>query len=111
MRRVATVAVFAALLATAASAQKVMVPAKTSNPNLMITPASPIEQSLGKAKRISRDEAIKLVKEQKAVFVDVRSKDSYDAGHIKGAMSIPESQLVARMRELPIKKMVITYCA
>lgn len=63
------------------------------------------------ARRISREEAMKLVKADKAVFVDVRSRQSYDAGHIKGALSIPGSQLTSRLKELPYGKMVITYCA
>ncbi len=111
MRRVAVAAIFAALFATGASAQKVMVPAQSSNPNVLITPPAANDQNLDKARRISRDEAIKLVKEDKAVFVDVRSKDSFDAGHIKGAVSMPESQLIAHLRDLPVKKMLITYCA
>ncbi len=63
------------------------------------------------ARRIKRDEAIRLVKADKAVYVDVRSKQSYDAGHIKGALSIPGSQLAQRVRELPPGKTIITYCA
>lgn len=111
MPRVAAVAIFAALLATVAGAQKVMIPSQSSNPNVILTPPNPIEQNLEKAKRIPRDEAIKLVKEGKGVFVDVRSKEAYDAGHIKGAINIPESQLIANLKELPSKKMIITYCA
>ncbi len=111
MRRVAVLAIFAALLTVSVSAQKVLVPQQTSNPNVILTPPNAAEQSLEKAKRIPRDEAIKLVKEGKAIFVDVRSKDSYDAGHIKGAVSIPESQIVERLKELPPHKMIITYCA
>ncbi len=63
------------------------------------------------ARRIKRDEAMRLVKADKAVFVDVRSKQSYDAGHIRGALSIPSSQLAQRVRELPPGKTIITYCA
>ena len=63
------------------------------------------------ARRIKRDEALKLVNAGKAVFVDVRSKQSYDAGHIKGALSIPGSQIKSRFRELPAGKTIITYCA
>jgi 3-mercaptopyruvate sulfurtransferase SseA len=110
MRRVTAVAIFAALVATVAGAQKVMVPAQSSNPNIRITPAQQ-DQKLDKARRIPREEAMKLVKEKKAVFVDVRSKESYDAGHIKGAISIPESQIVTRRRQIPLKTMIITYCA
>lgn len=82
---------------------------------VQITPGSGVkmqaEQPLESAKRIERDEAIKLVKEGKAVWVDVRSKDSYDAGHIKGAISIPLSEIITRVSELPPKKEIITYCA
>ena len=111
MRKVAVLAIFAALLALGASAQKVMVPQQTSNPNVILTPPNAAEQTLESAKRIPRDEAIKLVKEGKAIFVDVRSKDSFDAGHIKGAVSIPESQLMEHLKDLPPHKMIITYCA
>ncbi|HSP33325.1 MAG TPA: rhodanese-like domain-containing protein [Thermoanaerobaculia bacterium] len=110
MRRVAAVAIFAALVATIASAQKVMIPQQSSNPNVILTPPN-ASQNIDNARRIARDEAIKLVKEGKAVFVDVRGKDSYDASHIKGAISIPESQILTRLKELPPKKMIITYCA
>jgi|SRR6185436_5457252 len=110
MRRFAAVATFLAL-AIPASAQKVMVPSQSSNPNLIITPAQQPNQTQDEAKRIPRDEAQKLVKEKKAIFVDVRSKESYDAGHIKGAISIPESELIKRLKEIPAKRMIITYCA
>jgi len=45
------------------------------------------------------------------VFVDVRSNEQYQLGHIRGAISIPGSQLVTRMRELPPQKLIIAYCA
>jgi rhodanese-related sulfurtransferase len=63
------------------------------------------------ATRVSIDDAWKLYQQDKAVFVDVRSKDSFDKGHIKGALSIPGSQLIRRFREIPPGKMIITYCA
>ena len=83
----------------------------TANPNVQITPVSPAEQSLESARRITREEAVKLVAEKKAIYVDVRGKDQYDSEHIKGAISIPLGDVVTRMKELPNKKLVITYCA
>ena len=83
-------------------------PAPAPQPVVM-TPAP--EPPLESAKRIERDAAIKMVDEKKAVFVDVRPKDAYDAGHIKGAMNIPLSDLLTRMKELPTNKEIITYCA
>ena len=83
-------------------------PAPAPQPVVM-TPAP--EPPLESAKRIERDAAIKMVDEKKAVFVDVRPKDQYDTGHIKGAMNIPLTDLIARMKELPANKYLITYCA
>ena len=61
--------------------------------------------------RISIDDALKLQKEGKAVFIDVRSNEQFSYGHIKGALSIPGSQLIRRFGEVPPRKTVITYCA
>ena len=61
--------------------------------------------------RISIDDALKLQKSGQAVFVDVRSNEQFALGHIKGAYSIPGSQLIRRFAEVPPRKTVITYCA
>ena len=110
MRRFAAVGIFVAFAASAFG-QKIMVPSQSSNPNLIITPPPQTQPGLEEAKRISRDEAVKLVKQKKAIFVDVRTKESFDAGHIKGAINIPESELIKRLKEIPHKRMIITYCA
>jgi rhodanese-related sulfurtransferase len=61
--------------------------------------------------RISIDDALKLQKAGQAVLIDVRSHEQYSYGHIKGALSIPGSQLIRRFAEVPPRKTVITYCA
>ena len=63
------------------------------------------------ARRIDRDEAIKMVKSKKAVWIDVRPSDIYAQGHIAGAMNIPLSDLERRFKDLPPGKFYITYCA
>src|ERR1051325_3924320 len=73
------------------------------------TPATVHSQPSDGARRIARADAMKLVKEGKAVFIDVRSKDQYDMEHIKGAISIPLDEITKR--ELPKNKFLITYCA
>jgi len=84
----------------------------TPNPNVQITPGAPqVERSLESARRIPRDEAMKMVKAKKAIYVDVRGKDQYDIEHIPGAISIPLGELPARIQELPKDKFLITYCA
>src|SRR5262245_40743111 len=81
------------------------------NPNVQITPANPAEQSLETARRITREEAIKMVAAGKAVYVDVRPKDQFDMEHIKGAISLPLQDLSIKMGDLPKDKFLITYCA
>lgn len=61
--------------------------------------------------RISKEDARKLWQNSEAVFVDVRSNEQFSYGHIKGALSIPGSQLMGRFREVPPGKTIVTYCA
>ena len=82
-------------------------PVQISSPTIQTQAEAPLES----AKRISREEAIKSVAAGKAIWVDVRPKDQYDQSHIKGAFSVPLSELLTRLKELPPKKEIITYCA
>jgi rhodanese-related sulfurtransferase len=110
MRKTTLASAFALLAASAATAQYLPPKSNPSNP-VQITTQQGADPAIAAAPRITREEAIKLIRENKAVYVDVRSKMSYDKGHIKGAISVPNSQLMSRIRELPAGKMVITYCA
>jgi len=75
------------------------------------TSTAAAQDELATARRISREEAMKLVREKKAVYIDVRSKETYDSGHLPGAINIPLSQLPQRFKDVPVKKFLITYCA
>jgi 3-mercaptopyruvate sulfurtransferase SseA len=46
-----------------------------------------------------------------AVVVDVRGEDAYKQEHIKGALDIPETQLMSRLGELPKDKLIVFYCS
>jgi hypothetical protein len=81
------------------------------NPAVQITPVSPAEASLESARRITREDAIKMIKEHKATYIDVRAKDAYDAEHIPGAVNIPETEILNHLKTLPVKTYLITYCA
>jgi rhodanese-related sulfurtransferase len=61
---------------------------------------------------ISAQEAAALQIDKKAVIVDVREDDEWNAGHIAGAIHIPLKQLNAQLSELqPYKdKTIITQC-
>src|SRR5258707_9408634 len=119
MRKSALFPTVAALTATVAVAQfKAGTPPKSGGhvqgpqaenaAPLQITTPSQVETQLSQAPRISRNEAQKLVKAGKAVYIDVRSLETYNKGHLPGALSIPGSQLLHRLQELPTGKKLIT---
>jgi predicted sulfurtransferase len=69
--------------------------------------AAPTQET---ARRIPAAEARQALAKGQAVLVDVRAKESYDASHAEGALSIPLSDIGSRAGELPKDKLVITYC-
>jgi hypothetical protein len=79
----------------------------SSSPVVITSNEPPIES----AKRIERDDAIKMVKDKKAVWVDVRPVSDYNAAHIPGSLSIPLAELPQRLADFPKNKYIITYCA
>jgi 3-mercaptopyruvate sulfurtransferase SseA len=117
MRHFLTALAVVALTGAASAQYKTPAPQGTPaipvspNPNVQITPVNPAEQTLESARRIAREEAIKMVAAGKAVYIDVRPKDQFDIEHIKGAVSVPLGELTARVKELPKNKFLITYCA
>jgi rhodanese-related sulfurtransferase len=114
MRKSIVVTTLAVLLiAVFAQAQMKPAPKGTANTPgttpLVVTGAQRAQS--GSFPRISQADAYKLYQQGRAVFVDVRSNAQFTQGHIKGALSIPGSQVVARFSEVTPGKTVITYCA
>lgn len=62
---------------------------------------------------IANDEFVKLATATPAgvLILDVRNTDEANAGMIKGAMLIPDEELMARMGEVPKDKRIITHCS
>lgn len=79
-------------------------PSAAASPSVAATPADGV-------RRITVADAKAAQDKGEAIIVDVRSEDSYAAGRIKGARSIPEDQISRRADELPRDKMIVTYCA
>jgi hypothetical protein len=71
----------------------------------------PIIESQDGIARITPASAREAVEKGRAVIVDVRSEDSYNAGHVKGARWINLNEIEARVKDLPRDKMIITYCS
>lgn len=113
MRKAVTVLAACAFAAGVASAQmKPKAPTGASSAPLTVTGgASQMELALQKVRRISEAETLRMYNNNAAVIVDVRSNAQFAIQHIRGAVSIPNSQLVARLKELPPGKTIITYCA
>lgn len=58
---------------------------------------------------VSRDQVKELLKD-KAVLLDVRPRQEFDSGHLRGAVNIPIDELPDRLAELPRDRQIITYC-
>jgi 3-mercaptopyruvate sulfurtransferase SseA len=72
--------------------------------------SSPTESVYPEIARVSLKDAGAAFSAKMAVFIDARSKSSYDAGHISGALSIPADELQNRLGELKKTDWIITYC-
>ena len=62
------------------------------------------------ARRVTPAEVQQMVADGKAVIYDTRSKGSYDAEHVKGALSMPSNEVGDRTGEFPKDKTLIFYC-
>ena len=62
---------------------------------------------------LPNDEFARLAKATppNVIILDVRNADEANNGMIKGAVLIPDEELLARMRELPKDKRIITHCS
>jgi len=64
----------------------------------------------GQLGSITRDELRARLRAGDVVVVDVRPRVEYDAGHIRGAVSVPVTELRARLDEIPTGADVVAYC-
>jgi rhodanese-related sulfurtransferase/DNA-binding MarR family transcriptional regulator len=59
---------------------------------------------------VGRDELIARLRRGDVVVVDVRPTEEFDAGHIRGARSLPLDELEDRLAELPADREIVAYC-
>src|SRR5215472_5530672 len=67
-------------------------------------------ESRGAMEAVKGDELLRRVRDGEVTVLDVRPAEEYRAGHIPGALSIPVSELKARLRELPKAREIVAYC-
>ncbi len=74
---------------------------------------TPAAVAMPRTDRMPMADFKKLLAANDVVVIDVRSADSYAAGHIPGALSIPEETITSALAE-KLKKMgkpIATYCS
>ena len=59
---------------------------------------------------ISAAELLQRLIEDNIVLLDVRPIEEYIAGHLPDALSIPATELEARLTELPQDREIVAYC-
>jgi len=111
MRKVAVTAVLLALSMSLGAQMKVPPKPAPGTRKMPIAATGARTNNPANFPRMSIEDAKKLFANGQAVFIDVRSNEQYTYGHIRGALSIPGSQLIRRFAEVPPRKTVITYCA
>ena len=70
----------------------------------------PSQNPADNARRITAEELHDLWAKGKVLVVDTRNEPSFKQGHIKGAILIPSNDFAAKANELPLDKMIVTYC-
>ncbi len=59
---------------------------------------------------VPQRDLLRRVREGDVTVIDVRPPEEYDAGHIKGARSVPLAELQRRLAELPSGREIVAYC-
>ena len=59
---------------------------------------------------VGREDLLRRVRRRDVVVIDVRPTEEYEAGHIRGALSIPLDELKERLAEIPSGAEVVAYC-
>lgn len=77
-----------------------------TRPPAATTPASDTRS----VPRVGLEEALQAYEQGEAVFLDVRSAESFALQHITGAVNLPENELPARINELNKNAWIIPYC-
>jgi rhodanese-related sulfurtransferase len=59
---------------------------------------------------IDREELVRRLRAGDVIVLDVRPAAEYQAGHVRGARSVPITELRRRLRELPRDVDIVAYC-
>lgn len=65
---------------------------------------------MNEVKEISVTESLVSLKEEKAVFLDIRDSNSFDQGHIPGAINLNDGNIESFLKSADKNKTTIVYC-
>ena len=88
-----------------------MTPVPSASPAAAAAVPPAAHDAEAEIRRVTIAELQDALKKNEAVIVDVRSRDAYDAGHIKGSVMLPEGEMDKLLDKLPKDKLIVTYCA
>jgi 3-mercaptopyruvate sulfurtransferase SseA len=108
---------FALLLLVSLACNALSPAAPTPTRVVIVEPTSPLQPSdlpatEAEVPRVTLEEALVAYSAGAAVFVDVRSRDSYAESHIPGAINIPvtDIELNPTLAGIGKDEWIITYC-
>lgn len=61
-------------------------------------------------RRVTGEEAWRLVREAGAMLLDVRTRGEFASGHAEGAVNVPLQELSGRLGDIPTHCPVVVYC-
>lgn len=59
---------------------------------------------------VTSSQLLERIQQGKALILDVRPHEEYESGHIASALSIPQDELIQKLKELPKDKEIVAYC-
>lgn len=59
---------------------------------------------------MSLEQALKFLNQSGCVFIDLRSREEYEQGHLKGAINIPYEELEQGKKKLRRYRQIFLYC-
>ena len=94
------------------SSNVVAAPSPNTAPIVPAQSATSADDEAAKAgvPRISVEDLHQRIARNEITLIDVRTKEGWDGGHIRGAMHIPLASVESYLSYIPRDKPIVTYC-
>ncbi len=68
------------------------------------------QESRHNLETVTSSQLLERIQQGKALLLDVRPREEYKSGHIASALSIPQEELIQKLKDLPKDKEIVAYC-